>query len=97
MKYNNHLKIGFVQVIHKDKNVTTTLNSEDFEQFQRRMADFSFDVGYVPPGFEHRADLISNLFYSTPTLDWLICWFNNIKDPFQELNVRDQIKIPKLS
>jgi hypothetical protein len=39
------------------------------------MDSFDFRVGRVPPGFEHRADLISNLFYDTPTLDWLICWF----------------------
>jgi hypothetical protein len=96
MVFNNHLKIGSVTVLHKDKNVTTSLNSVDFENFVASMKDFDFNVGNIPPGFEHRADLISNLFYNTPTLDWLICWFNDIKDPFQQLNVRDQIKIPKL-
>ncbi|MEY3311501.1 MAG: Base plate wedge protein 53, partial [Bacteroidota bacterium] len=45
---------------------------------------------------EHRADLISNLFYNTPTLDWLVCLSNNINDPFQQLNVGDEIKILKL-
>jgi hypothetical protein len=40
--------------------------------------------------------LISNLFYDTTSYDWLILMFNNIKDPFQELNVDDRILIPNL-
>ena len=86
-----------MQVLHKDKTITTSLNATELESFLKDMDNFDFDVGNIPPGFEHRADLISNLFYNTPTLDWLICWFNGIKDPFQALNVRDQIKIPKLA
>ena len=97
MVYNNHLKVGNVRIIHKDKAVISVLNSEDFDKFLSQMDDFAFDVGNIPPGFEHRADLISNLFYDTPTLDWLICWFNGISDPFQQLNIMDQIKIPKIN
>jgi hypothetical protein len=96
MVYNNHLKIGNVTVKHKNRDVTSTLNSDDFESFLTSMDQFEFDVGNIPPGYEHRADLISNLFYDTPTLDWLICWFNNISDPFTQLNVMDLIKIPRL-
>lgn len=54
------------------------------------------DVGYIPAGYEHRPDLISNLFYDTVTKDWLIMMFNNIKDPFQELNVGDRVLLPKV-
>ena len=96
MTYNNHLKLGSTNPIHRDRRIATSLNSMEFEEFLKSMDSFEFDVGYVPPGFEHRADLISNLFYNTPTLDWVILWFNNIKDPLQELNIRDRIKIPKL-
>jgi hypothetical protein len=96
MTYNNHLKIGSVTVKHKDKDIASVLNSSDFETFLESMDQFEFDVGNIPPGYEHRADLISNLFYDTPTLDWLICWFNNVSDPFNQLNVMDAIKIPKL-
>jgi hypothetical protein len=95
-EYNNHLKLGSVSIVHKNKNVVTNLGSTDFESFIKNMDDFDFDVGNIPPGFEHRADLISALFYNTPTLDWLICWFNGVDDSFQQLNIMDQIKIPKL-
>lgn len=94
--YNNHLKIGSVSVAHKGKNVVTNLTNRDFELFLQNMDDFAFDVGHIPPGYEHRADLISDLFYNTPTLDWLVCWFNGIDDPFQQLNILDEIKIPRI-
>ena len=96
MEYRNHLSVGNVVIKHKKYDVATTLNSSDFDSFIKSMDLYDYDVGTIPPGFEHRADLISNLFYDTPTLDWLICWFNEISDPFQQLNIMDQIKIPKL-
>lgn len=96
VEYNNHLKIGSVNILHKNKNIVTNLTSKDFEAFIQNFDSFDFSVGNIPPGFEHRADLISALFYNTPTLDWLICWFNGVADPFQEFNIMDQIKIPKL-
>lgn len=96
MIYLNHLSKGSKSVVHKNKLIETPLNVEDFDGFLENLDNYDFDVGNIPPGYEHRADLISDLFYGTPTLDWLICWFNNIKDPFQQLNVLDKIKIPKL-
>ena len=97
MVFKNHLKIGSVTIKHKDYDTTTSLNSEDFEEFLVTMDSYDFRVGVIPPGFEHRADLISELFYNTPTLDWLICWFNNVSDPFQQLNIMDTIKIPTIT
>jgi hypothetical protein len=97
MVYHNQLKVGNVKVLHKNKNISTILNSLEFDKFLEQMDNFDFDIGNIPPGFEHRADLISNLFYDTPTLDWLISWFNNVSDPFQQLNIRYQIKIPKIN
>ena len=96
MNYLNHLKVGFEKYSHKDKQIVTSLNSFDLEKFIENFNTYDYEIGTVPAGYEHRADLISNVFYNTPTLDWLICWVNNIEDPFQQLNVGDTIKIPKL-
>jgi len=96
MKYNNHLKYSKGSILHKNKLITSTFNSSLYEEYLKSLSDYTFIVGRVPAGYEHRADLISNLFYNTPTLDWLICVSNNINDPFQQLNVGDQIKILKL-
>jgi hypothetical protein len=60
--------------------------------------DRSFEVeyGYVPAGFEHRPDLIANVFYGSPKNWWLLCVINNIVDPFEGFNVGERIAIPKL-
>lgn len=91
--YNNYSE-GYEQPRHKDKVVTTSLNSEKFDQFLEKMESFDYEVGYIINGYEHRPDLISELFYNTPNYDWLIMWFNNINDPFQQLNVGDRLYIP---
>lgn len=95
MTYSNHLRMGYVETIHKNKKVVSSLNSIEFKRFITSLEDSNFRVGTIPPGFEHRADKISDLFYDTPELDWLVCWVNNVSDPFQQLNVGDRIKILK--
>tara|TARA_R100001591_G_scaffold111606_1_gene123329 strand:- start:624 stop:914 length:291 start_codon:yes stop_codon:yes gene_type:complete len=96
MEYSNHLRIGGYLVKHKEKNVATNLASLDFREFVKSLDGQDFTIGTIPAGYEHRADKISNLFYGTPKLDWLICWTNNVSDPFQQLKVGDSIKIVNL-
>lgn len=86
--------MGYSTVTHKNKKLVTSLNSDQFEGFLSNLDKRNYKVGYIPAGYEHRADLISNLFYNTPSLDWLICYFNNISDTFNQLNVGDRILIP---
>lgn len=95
MNYVNHYKLGNSSATHRGKIIKTSLNSP-FENFLQTMPAYSYEIGYVPAGYEHRPDLISNLFYDTPTNDWLIMMYNNISDPFQGLNVGDRVLIPKL-
>jgi hypothetical protein len=53
-------------------------------------------VGYIPAGYEHRPDLISNLFYGSPKNWWLLMLVNSVEDPFEGFNVGDSILIPKI-
>ena len=73
--------------------MVTSLNSTEFRESMRSLQGLPARVGTIPPGFEHRADKIADLFYGSPQLDWLVCWTNNIYDPFQQLNVGDRIRI----
>lgn len=93
--YSNQYSIGHTKVFHKNKVIATSLNSNSFENYYVEMNNKSYDVGYIPAGYEHRPDLISFLFYGTPTNDWLICYINNIDDPFNKLNVGDKILLPR--
>lgn len=95
MDYINHYKIAYSQVEHKGKLITTSLHA-GIDDYLKSLESKEMDIGYIPAGYQHRPDLISDLFYDTVTRDWLILMFNNIKDPFQELNVGDRILLPKI-
>jgi hypothetical protein len=95
MNYINHYKIAVNQAEHRGKPILTSLNTNLTDYFNN-LEDVGVDVGYIPAGYEHRPDLISELFYNTVTKDWVIMMFNNIKDPFQELNVGDRVLLPKI-
>ena len=96
MAYLNHLSRGFEVIRHKNKDVAVSVTSNEFKEFVNNLKSKKFQIGYIPAGYEHRADLISELFYDTPTYDWLICYFNNVSDPFNQLNLGDRILIPSL-
>tara|TARA_R100000951_G_C2487871_1_gene133533 strand:+ start:148 stop:453 length:306 start_codon:yes stop_codon:yes gene_type:complete len=86
-----------VNVQHRGAKVTTTFNSKQFDNILNNLETaYQYDVGYVPKGFEHRPDLISNIFYGTPLNWWLLMIVNNISDPFEGFKVNEKILIPKL-
>ena len=91
--YNNHLSQGYREVVFKEKRVSSSLNSDAFETSLLRLNSLPASVGVIPPGYEHRADKIADLFYGSPTLDWLVLWTNNISDPFEQLRVGERITI----
>lgn len=95
MRYINQYTKSINFPTHKEKVIATSL-SKEFDNFIKDMNTLEFEVAYIIPGYEHRPDLISDLFYGTVTNDWLIMMFNNVKDPFQELNVGDRVLIPKI-
>ena len=89
--------IDAVEVTHLNKTTLTTLNSTVFDEFITDIEDkFEVQFGYVPNGFEHRPDLIANVFYGSPKNWWLLCVVNNVIDPFEGFNVGERIAIPKL-
>lgn len=50
----------------------------------------------VTQTFENRIDLISMRFYNTYDLGWLICDYNDIIDPFDEIVIGKVLNIPNL-
>lgn len=48
----------------------------------------------VTSPMEARLDLISNLFYKTPNLWWVIGMYNGITNPIFEVSVGRKLKIP---
>jgi hypothetical protein len=91
-------QIGSEKIKHKGNVTRTITTSQVANEFIVNLAkSYEVDIGYIPAGFEHRPDLISELFYDTPSYEWLIMMMNNIDDPYESLNVGDRILIPKLA
>ena len=89
--------IGFQSVFHRNVNVKTIFGSEEADRFIQQLVESeNYRVGYVPIGYEHRPDLISDVFYNTPDNWWILMLANNIIDPFEGFNVGDEIIIPSL-
>jgi len=93
MTYINHYRLGGGVVSHKGKNIFIA-DGNALADYLNSLQSFKVEVVRIPAGYAHRPDLISNLFYGTVTKDWMIVMFNNIKDPFQELNVGDKLLLP---
>jgi len=94
--YSNHLSMGVQDMLFKNKRVASSINSATFAATLSDLDSRPRSVGVIPPGFEHRADLISDLFYGSPDFDWVILWVNDISDPFQQLNAGDRVTIVDL-
>lgn len=61
----------------------------------------TMDISYtqewrITGQYENRPDLISFKFYRSYDFAWLICDYNDILDPYDELEVGRKIKIPSL-
>ena len=89
--------IGSVQILYKGVITKSPIGSLSYDSFISNIENmFDYDVCKIPPGAEHRPDIISNIFYGSPSYWWLLMQANNVFDPFEGFNVGDRILIPKL-
>ena len=82
---------------HRKVVTTTILNTSEFDNLSKNLdTAYEYEIGYVPAGYEHRPDLISNVFYGSPKNWWLLMYVNGINDPFEGFKTDERILIPKL-
>ena len=85
------------KVRHRNVITTTIVNTPKFDSILSNLdSAYEYEVGYVPNGYEHRPDLISNVFYGTPKNWWLLMLVNSISDPNEGFKINDKILIPKM-
>ena len=84
----------YIGIQHKGKTITTSVGSLEYENFSRSINFGRLTPGTVPPGYEHRPDLIANLFLAGPQAWAFFCDINAVLDPFEGLNVNDEILLP---
>jgi hypothetical protein len=58
------------------------------------LPDATDDLYTVPDAGVNRLDAISNQFYGTPALWWVIARVNNVLDPLFGVALNSQIRIP---
>ena len=86
-----------VTVQHRNITTNTIVNAASYDELISNLdTAYDYEVGYIPAGYAHRPDLISNLFYGSPKNWWLLMLVNSVEDPFEGFNVGDAILIPKL-
>ena len=89
--------IDVKRVKHRGVTTTTIVNTPKFDSMIGNLdTAYKYEVGYVPAGYEHRPDLISNVFYGSPKNWWLLMLVNGINDPTEGFKPNDRILIPKL-
>ena len=97
MPLNFPTDIGSITVKHRGQDIIASTGSVSYDAYVANLPNlYSHKVGFIPAGYEHRPDLISNLFYGSPKYWWLLMLVNNISDPFEGFNVNDRILIPEL-
>ena len=88
-------KKGVVSYFHRGRTTTSTVGSQDFDNYIKSVSTGTYALGRVPAGYELRPDLISNLFFGDTDSWWKLMIINNINDPFEGLKVGNQILLPK--
>ena len=88
---------GEVLISHKGKSIPTSVGSTSYET--QYNGDLLFDLvprtGSIPSGYEHRPDLIADLFYGGTKNWWKVCETNLIFDVFEQLDSGDILNLPR--
>ena len=90
-------ELDAVKVLHKNAIVTTIVGSPLYDNMIANLeTSYDYEIGYVPAGFQHRPDLISNIFYGSPKNWWLLMLVNSITDTFEGFKVNEIILIHRI-
>jgi hypothetical protein len=82
---------------HKDKQYLSIVSSPDYISFIETFPTIPYKIALINHDVQNRPDLLSYAAYGDVGYWWLIILFNGIIDPFSDLVVDKEIKIPVLS
>lgn len=92
----SHYSIGSTTYIHKGKEVKSIVGNSSAENFITKSDyDRNSSPGTIPIEYEHRPDLIANLFLDNPDDLWFICLLSNKYDVFEDFGKSERISLPK--
>lgn len=85
---------GYITLYHKGKKVPTSVGSIIYENSIISLAGIPSVEKFIPAGYDHRPDLISNLFFDGPSSWWVVMELNGLSDPFENLKLNERIVLP---
>jgi len=91
-RYSN----GVIGVKHRGVVVTTSVGTLMDDVISNMEISYEYEKGRIPIMHSNRPDLISDIFYNSPSQWWFLMHFNGVTDPFEGFNSGDPILIPKL-
>ena len=66
LKKSTFYSIGSEVYTFDNKSVQSIVGSKEADEFiENKETLYSFNVGFIPAGYEHRPDLISSVYYGT--------------------------------
>ncbi len=83
----------YIQIIHKDKVVTTLVGSLLYEKSIAASKDILSTKIKIPIHFEHRPDLLAYSIYNDIDYWDKFLEINNIFDPFEGLRSGDEVVV----
>lgn len=87
---------GVIGIKHKGVTVTTSVGTLMDDVISTMESSYNYEKGRIPIMHSNRPDLISDIFYDSPSQWWFLMQFNGVTDPFEGFNSGDPILIPKL-
>lgn len=92
--YGTYSRLRFVPLVVDQVNKVTRLGMRDFTIMNQLKQNVGFTTWKIPPAYAGRPDNISNLFYGTSNLWWVLVGYNGFFHPLQDFYVNRVIKIP---
>jgi len=92
--YGSNSRLRWEEIIYDEENKAVRFGDKDWSIITRLKSTVSYKTWKIPPKYANRPDLISNLFYGTPELWWIISSYNNFFHALQDMYVDRVIMIP---
>jgi len=92
----SHYSIGYTVYSHRNKQITSIVNNTEADNFITK-SDYvsNSKPGNIPIEYEHRPDLIANLFLGDANSLWYLCLLSNKYDVFEDFKSGEKISLPR--
>jgi hypothetical protein len=92
--YGRNSRLRWYEFIYDKNYKTVRFGRKDWSFVRKLQSEATYTLWKIPPEYAHRPDLISNLFFGTCDLWWILSSYNNFFHPINDFYVNRVIRIP---